>query len=126
MIASQRHRTETVKNRGFWAGADWAIGALLCGAGAGVAGLFSSGEHWRVCIPLIFSLVLLLIAVVFGARAGILGTVLAAAIFALFFSPVGRLSVINSSARSNIAWMLLIGVAFSFLFAPSTSLFRRQ
>jgi len=124
MIASQDQRMER-KHR-FLAGADSAIGALLCGAAAGVAGLFVSGEHWRVCIPLIFSLVLLVIAVVFGARAGILGTILAAAVFSLVFSPVGRLSVLNASARSNIAWMLLIGVAFSFLFAPSSSLFRRQ
>lgn len=124
MIASQDQRIG--KKQRFWAGADSAIGALLCGAGAGVAGLLVSGDHWRVCIPLIFSLVLLGIAVVFGARAGVLGTILAAAIFALLFSPVGRLRVINASARSNIAWMLLIGVAFSFLFAPSSSLFRRQ
>lgn len=114
------------KKQRLWAGADSAIGVLLCGAGAGLTGLFASSDHWRVWIPLIFSLVLLVIAVVFGARAGIIGTVLAAAIFALLFSPVGRLNVMNSSARSNIAWMLLIGVAFSFLFAPSTSLFRRQ
>lgn len=87
-----------------------------------------AGSHqWRVFVPLAFTFVLLLIALVFGARAGIVGTVLAGAIFAAFlFQPFGNLGVGDTSARSNIAWMLLIGISFSFLFAPPTSGLRRQ
>lgn len=103
------------------------IGALVSGFGAGGLSLVTGGYHWRALVPLAFTIVLLLIAVLFGSRAGILGTVLAATIFAAFlFQPLGNLSVMDSSARSNLAWMLLIGVSFSFLFAPPTSGLHRQ
>ena len=98
------------------------IGALLCGLGAGAASVVAGGYHWRALVPLAFTIVLLLIALLFGSGAGILGTLLAATIFAAFlFQPLGNLGVIDSSARSNLGWMLLIGVSFSFLFAPPTS-----
>jgi len=98
------------------------IGALLCGLGAGAASVVAGGYHWRALVPLAFTIVLLLIALLFGSGAGILGTLLAATIFAAFlFQPLGNLSVMDSSARSNLGWMLLIGVSFSFLFAPPTS-----
>jgi K+-sensing histidine kinase KdpD len=85
------------------------------------------GYHWRACVPLAFTIVLLSIALLFGSRAGILGTVLAATIFAAFlFQPLGNLGVLDTSARSNLGWMLLIGVSFSFLFAPPTSRLHRQ
>jgi hypothetical protein len=62
----------------------------------------------------------------FGVRAGLLGTVLAALVFADYlFSPVG-IQVANESARANLGWMLLIGIGFSFLFAPPTSTCRRR
>lgn len=87
-----------------------------------------AGSHqWRVFVPLAFTLVLLVVSLIFGARAGIVGTVLAAAIFAAFlFQPVGNLSVGDTSARSNIGWMLLMGISFAFFFAPPTSGLRRQ
>lgn len=98
------------------------IGALLCGAGAGAASVVAASHQWRALVPLAFTIVLLIIALLFGSRAGILGTVLAATIFAMFlFQPLGSVSVMDNSARSNLAWMLLIGVSFSFLFAPPPS-----
>jgi K+-sensing histidine kinase KdpD len=107
--------------------ADPVIGALLCGAGAGAATLIAANYTWRVFVPLAFTLVLLLISLVFGARAGMIGTLLAATVFAAFlFPPLGNISVMDSGARTNIAWMLLIGFAFSFLFAPPTSGLHRQ
>jgi K+-sensing histidine kinase KdpD len=77
--------------------------------------------------PLIFTAVLLVTAAIFGARAGILGTVLAALVFAGFlFGPLGSIQVANDSARANLGWMLLIGIGFSFLFAPPSSTIRRH
>ena len=106
---------------------DAAIGAVLCGLAAIAASAFSAGHSWQNLVPLVFILVLLLVAGIFGARAGILGTILAALIFASFlFRPIGSLSVANAAARSNLGWMLLIGIAFSFLFAPPTAGFRRH
>jgi hypothetical protein len=94
---------------------------------AGGTSLIAGGYRWQTFVPLVFTLVPLLIALVFGTRAGIIGTLLAATVFAAFlFQPLGRLRVTDAVARANLGWMLLIGVSFSFLFAPPTSGFRRH
>lgn len=107
--------------------ADSLLGGMLAGTGAIVASLAAGGYSWRTIVPLLFSAVLLIIALVFGARAGIIGTLVAAAVFAAFlFDPLWRFHVADSSARVNLGWMLLIGMGFSFLFAPPSSGFRQQ
>jgi K+-sensing histidine kinase KdpD len=106
---------------------DSAIGGLLCGIIAVGASVVSLGHSWEVLVPLIFVAILAVISAVFGARAGILGTILAAIIFAAFlFRPIGSMHVNSEAARGNLAWMLLLGISFSFLFAPTTSGFRRR
>jgi K+-sensing histidine kinase KdpD len=98
------------------------IGGLICGVAAlGVSGI-ASGHSWQTDVPLGFSVVLLAVAFVFGTRAGIVGSLLAAVVFASFlFSPVRSMHVASQAARSNLGWMLLIGVSFSLLFAPPSS-----
>ena len=106
---------------------DVAIGGSICLIAAIVASAVATGHPWKSFVPLVFSVVLLLNARLFGTRAGLLGTVLAALVFAGFlFSPVGSIQVANDSARANLGWMLLIGIGFSFLFAPPTSGCRRR
>lgn len=106
---------------------DVALGSLICALAALGASVISAGHSWKNLVPLLFALVLLVIAEIFGARAGILGTVLAALVFASFlFAPIWSVSIASDSARSNLGWMLVIGIAFSFLFAPPTSSFRRH
>lgn len=106
---------------------DAAIGGLVCALAAVGFSAAANGHEWKNLVPLIFTAVLLLIAAMFGARAGILGTVLAAMVFAGFlFGPVGSIHVADESARANLGWMLLIGIGFSFLFAPPTSPIRRH
>jgi K+-sensing histidine kinase KdpD len=106
---------------------DAAIGGALGAIAAVIACAVAGGHSWKNMVPLVFTAVLLFIAAVFGARAGILGTVLAALVFASFlFAPTGSVSVASESARDNLGWMLLIGIAFSFLFAPPTSGLRRH
>jgi len=106
---------------------DAAIGGLVCALAAVGFSAAAEGHAWKNLVPLIFTSVLLVAAAVFGARAGILGTVLAALIFAGFlFGPVGSIQVANDSARANLGWMLLIGIGFSFLFAPPGSTIRRH
>jgi len=106
---------------------DAAIGGLLCGIAAMGVSAAAGGHTWKNLVPLIFTLILLAIAALFGARAGIFGTILAGLVFAAFlFSPTGSVSVANESARSNLGWMLLIGIGFSFLFAPPGPGFRRH
>ena len=102
-------------------------GALLCFVAALVTGTFASGYTWRAEVPLMFTVVLLVVALVFGAWAGVLGTLLSGLIFAThLFAPMGSLRVASDAARSNLGWMLMIGIAFSFLFAPQKSALRGE
>jgi K+-sensing histidine kinase KdpD len=106
---------------------DAAIGGLVCALAALALSAAASGHGWKNLAPLIFTGVLLLIGGLFGSRAGIIGTVLAAMIFAsLLFNPMGNIQVADESARGNLGWMMLIGIGFSFLFAPPTSGIRRH
>ncbi len=104
---------------------DSTIGVVVSGLTAAGACAIAAGHSWQTVVPLVFSVVLLAIALIFGVRAGVMGTVLAALVFAAFlFSPLGSVRVSNVAARANLGWMLLIGMAFSFLFAPPRSGFR--
>lgn len=106
---------------------DAAIGGAVCALAAVGASVAAEGHPWKNMVPLIFTAVLLVIAALFGTRAGILGTVLAGLVFAgVLFGPTGSIQVANDSARANLGWMLLIGIGFSFLFAPPSSGFRRH
>ena len=106
---------------------DSLIGAVLCGLAAVAASVVAVGHSWEVSVPLVFVAILLLIAAVFGARAGLLGTILAAIIFAAFLlRPSGSLQIGSDAARTNLAWMLLLGISFAFLFAPPNSGFRHH
>ena len=106
---------------------DAAIGGLVCAITAVGFSAAAEGHAWKNMIPLVFTAVLLMIAAFFGSRAGILGTVLAAMVFASFlFGSVANIQVANESARANLGWMMLIGIGFSFLFAPPTSGIRRR
>src|ERR1700760_2463516 len=106
---------------------DAAIGGIVCSVAALGAIAAAEGHTWKNLVPLLFTVVLLVIATVFGSRAGIFSTLLATLFFAtLLFAPTGNVGVVNDSARSNLGWMLLIGIGFSFLFAPPSSGFRRH
>ena len=130
------HMAHLISKTGVKTAAEWlwtvplmdaAIGGLVCALAAVGFSAAAEGHPWKNVAPLIFTAVLLVTAAIFGARAGILGTVLAALIFAGFlFGPVGSIQVANDSARANLGWMLLIGIGFSFLFAPPSSTIRRH
>jgi K+-sensing histidine kinase KdpD len=106
---------------------DSLVGASICGFIAALTIAFARGHSWEVMVPLLFTGVLVLVSLIFGVRAGIMGTLLAAVIFALFlFHPKGSGQVADDAARANLAWMLLMGVALSFFFAPGSASFRRR
>jgi K+-sensing histidine kinase KdpD len=103
------------------------VGTALCGLAALAVSALAAGHSWKTVVPLLFSAVLLVVAFVFGMRAGILGSVVAAVVFASFlFSPVRSIHVTSEAARSNLGWMVLIGISFSLLFAPPSSGFGRR
>lgn len=93
-----------------------AAGLLGCAALALVAVHIFAEHPWRVFIPLVFISVVVLVALRFGMAAGALGGIVAALIFAYaLFPPLDSFRVSDASARANLAWMLLGGVALSFL-----------
>jgi K+-sensing histidine kinase KdpD len=102
-------------------------GGVLCVVAAILAVVFAHGHAWQVDVPLLFTVVLLVVALLFGTRAGVIGTLLAALVFAThLFNPVGSIRISCIAARSNLGWMLMIGIAFSFLFAPHKSSLKRE
>jgi K+-sensing histidine kinase KdpD len=99
---------------------------LVAGAAYLLAKVFV-GHDVKVFLPLWFVAVLVALAVRFGIAVGVIGSLLSAAIFATtLFSPVGSLWISDHAARQNLAWMVLGGVALSFLFAPSDSARRKS
>jgi K+-sensing histidine kinase KdpD len=106
---------------------DLLIGTLTSTVAALVISLVAAGRRWEVFVPLMFSLVLLGTAARFGARAGMAATLAATLVFAVFlFSPRGSLRVGIEAERANLVWMMLMGTAFSFFFAPPNSGLRRS
>jgi K+-sensing histidine kinase KdpD len=95
---------------------------LIASAAAyGLARLFA-GDDLKVFLPLWFVAVLVVLALRYGIAVGVIGSLLSAAIFATtLFKPVGSLWISDLAARQNLAWMVLAGVALSYLFAPSDS-----
>lgn len=106
---------------------DSLIGASLSGIAAFAASKAAIGHSWEVSVPLVFVAILLIISMIFGARAGILGTVVAALVFSLLLlRSLEKLHLALDAARANLAWMLLLGISLSFLLAPQASTFRRH
>jgi K+-sensing histidine kinase KdpD len=85
------------------------------------AKLFSR-THWKLAAPFLFAVVLVLLAARFGAVISVVGSVLAAAIFALLlFPPLHSLRVEDDAARATLAWMILLSISASYLLFPSRS-----
>ena len=78
-----------------------------------------AGRPSRALVPLLFVVVLLVLAYRYGAGVGLLGSAVAAVIFTLFlFPPVGQFRIENEAARANLGWMLLAGIAVPTLLLP--------
>jgi K+-sensing histidine kinase KdpD len=99
------------------------LGILSCAAAAGCLITFFRGSSFRPFLPILFLTVIVLVALRFGTLAGILGTMVAGLLFAVFlFEPTRSLEVSNSAERSNLIWMVVGGVAASELLGnPSRS-----
>jgi hypothetical protein len=93
-------------------------GAFLGVIAAVLAGAISSGRSWQTVAPLAFIFVLIAIAEIFGSSAGVAGTLLSALVLVFLFRPEDA-----PEARANVAWMVLIGILFSFFFAPRAAIF---
>ena len=99
---------------------DTAIGAAFCGIIAAVLSLVMRHAGDKSLLPLIFIVVLVAAALRYGMLATILGAVLATTIFAyLLFVPVGSFKVQKGEARTNLTWMVMVGIPAAY-FAWST------
>jgi K+-sensing histidine kinase KdpD len=76
--------------------------------------------HWKLGAPVIFAIVLVLLASRFGAPISVPGSIFGAMIFAWFvFPPLHTLRIENPSDRDDLAWMILVSVALSYLLYPA-------
>ena len=76
----------------------------------------------RSKVPLVFLIVIVMVARKMGEAAAILGTVVAGLVFAtLLFQPLGSLGVAAKPARMSLAWFLLGGMVCAHLLSPHTS-----
>ncbi len=92
------------------------IGAGCCAiASAALTPIFKQSS-FSSSAPLIFLIVIVVVAVRFGNFAGMLGTIAGALIFAVFlFEPRFSIEIKDVSSRNHLIWMVLIGVVVSDL-----------
>ena len=83
-----------------------------------VAGLFSH-SNFRLFVPLGFVFVLIVLAARFGLIVSVLGSLVAAIVFAYrLYPPLGSIHDERAAARASLGWMILSAVALSFLLFP--------
>jgi K+-sensing histidine kinase KdpD len=93
------------------------LGAGLCAAAAACLTFVFDRASFKALLPLLFLAFIYLTATTFGHVAGILGTIIAAAIFATFlFEPIFSLGVNDNAQRGNLIWMIVGGLVISDLF----------
>ena len=94
-----------------------ALGACALAAWSATLVRWNSPAH--KVVPFAVLSVVLFLGFIFGRKVGIIGSIIAAAIFAYAYHPAGSLRVADQSARSGLAWMLLAGVTLSYLLLPT-------
>ena len=93
-----------------------AIGFVVCGCAASLLAILFWNCHYQVLAPILFTFVVVAVAVYFGRTVGILGTLFGAALFALWlYPPIGTLGVSSQEARGSLNALLLGGLVLSYL-----------
>jgi K+-sensing histidine kinase KdpD len=78
-----------------------AFGIGMSGATAGLVTLMFRGNSFKTILPILFLAIIVFGALKFGRVAGLLGTIVAAIIFAVFlFEPTPSLGVTDPTFRS--------------------------
>jgi len=96
-----------------------AIGVAILASGAALLCVIFAGRGQGAVVPIVFIVIITLVAIRCGALAGMLGALISAVIFAYFlYKPLGAVSVDDPAARMNLAWLVLGGLACSYLLAP--------
>lgn len=93
-----------------------AIGFVLCGVAASLLAILFWNSHYQIVAPILFTVVVVAVAIHFGRMVGILGTLFGAALFALWlYPPFGSLGVSSQQARGGLNALLLGGLVLSYL-----------
>lgn len=94
------------------------LGAVFCAVLALISAQVVGELKFKDIVPLLFVPVIIATAAIFGRGAGILGSLASGLIFAVFlFAPIHSWSVTETTARNNLGWMLLAGIALSYFVA---------
>jgi K+-sensing histidine kinase KdpD len=104
-------------------------GTALCALAAALLSLAFQHQdlEFRSKVPLVFLIVVILVARKAGEAAAILGTIAAALVFAtLLFQPLGNWAVAAKPARASLAWFLLTGMVCAHLLSPPSGKERRR
>jgi K+-sensing histidine kinase KdpD len=94
----------------------WFLASLVCGIAAALLSWLFKSSTSRALVPLVCLVFIVLVAIRFGARSGIIGSILATVVFCFaLFPPLGAIRVDNVTERANVVWMLLGGISLSYL-----------
>ncbi|HEY7351808.1 MAG TPA: DUF4118 domain-containing protein [Terriglobales bacterium] len=92
------------------------IGCSCCALLAALVIPFVNDTSLETFVPFFFLIVIVSTAIHFGSLAGVLGTVAAGFLFAVFlFRPTASLLIDDLTARNHLVWMLFIGLILSEL-----------
>ena len=93
------------------------LGVVICAWTAALLSFFLRGGHQAKYIaPLMLLIVVALVALRCGVIAGVAGSAVGALILAIFlYQPLGSPIIANKDARTNLSWLILGGLAFSYL-----------
>jgi integral membrane sensor domain MASE1 len=73
-----------------------------------------------IAVPITFLAIVFLVSVRCGVLSGILGSLAAALIFAMFlYPPLGSPQIESKAQRSNLGWLILGGFTISYLLGSS-------
>lgn len=78
-----------------------------------------AGRPSRVFVPLLFVAVLIHLSYRYGVLVSVIGSAIAALIFARFmYTPIGSYGIENATAKANLGWMILGAICVSYLLFP--------
>jgi K+-sensing histidine kinase KdpD len=79
-------------------------------------------SSFKTTLPFVFLGIIVLVTIVFGRKAGVLGTLGAALIFAsVLFEPRPSLAMQDPVAQTHLIWMIVIGVVVADLLGQRKS-----
>jgi K+-sensing histidine kinase KdpD len=94
-------------------------GVALCTGAAALLAMCVRTTSLRVSVIFPFLLVVIFVAIRFGAVAAMVGSSVSAVVFSCFMlPPIGSFSIEDPVAKQNLLWFVVAGISLGYLFAP--------